>query len=196
MSWLSRLTNVFRASMVDRDLDEELRFHLDARVDELMRHGLTREAAGAQAARQFGNRLRLREESREIKLLPWLEDFGQDLRYGCRVLRKSPGFTIAAVLSLALGIGANTAIFALLDQVLLRPLSVERPYELALVRIEGMFNGTTWGDDNELSYPMYVDFRDHNEAFSGMCARFGRSMHVGHGATTERVNGELVSGTR
>ena len=89
-----------------------------------------------------------------------------DVRYAGRTLRKSPAFVAVAVLSIALGVGANTAIFTLVDQVLLRQLPVTRPHELVLVTVRGTQYGSAWGDGNELSYPMYEDLRGHNEAFS------------------------------
>jgi predicted permease len=118
-----------------------------------------------------------------------------DLRLALRRLRKAPLFTALAVTSLGLALGANTAIFTLLDQVILRPLPVERPHELVQVRIAGSFPGNTWGDGTEISYPMYVDFRDHNQVFGGMFARFSRALVVNAGGRAERANGELVSGT-
>ena len=121
--------------------------------------------------------------------------FTRDIRRAVRTLRKSPLFTVLAITSLAIGIGANTAIFTLLDQILLRSLPVHRPHELVQLRIEGSFLGNTWGNGTEISYPMYLDFRDNNEVFSGMFARFGWMMHVGAEGRTERVTGELVSGT-
>jgi hypothetical protein len=117
------------------------------------------------------------------------------IRYALRSLVGAPLFTALAVTSIALGIGANTAIFTLVDQILLRPLPVQSPHELALVRIEGSFNGSTWGDGSELSYPMYQDIRDHNDVFAGMFSRFGWPMHVGINGRTERTQGELMSGT-
>ena len=118
-----------------------------------------------------------------------------DFRHAVRTLRKAPLFTALTVISLALGIGANTTIFTLLDQVVLRTLPVERPDELVQVRIDGPFNGDSWGDGTEISYPMYLEFRDRNTVFTGMFARFDWPMHVGTGRGIERVNGELVSGT-
>ena len=118
-----------------------------------------------------------------------------DLQYAWRGLRKSPVFTTVAVLSVALGIGANTAIFTLVDQVLLRLLPVRDPAQLVLVTSQGRQYGNGWGDGSELSYPMFADLRDHNEVFSGMLCRFGYALHVSFGGRTERVQGELVSGT-
>jgi predicted permease len=118
-----------------------------------------------------------------------------DVRYALRMLRKSPVFTIVAMLSIALGIGANTAIFTLLDQALLRMLPVKNPQDLVLVRPNGPWSGSNWGDGNQLSFPMYVDFRDHNDVFDGMFCRFAYDMHVGFGGKTERISAEIVSGT-
>ena len=124
-----------------------------------------------------------------------LSNFLSDLRLAVRTLRRAPLFTALTAVSLALGIGANTTIFTLLDQVVLRTLPVERPHELVQVRIDGTFSGNSWGDGTEISYPMYEQFRDGNNAFAGMFARFGWPMHVGTDRGIERVNGELVSGT-
>jgi predicted permease len=118
-----------------------------------------------------------------------------DVRYACRTLRKAPLFTILTALSVALGIGANATIFTLLDQIVLRPLPIDRPDELVQLRIDGEFNGNTWGDETEISYPMYGDFRDRNQVFSGMFAQFDWPIHLTAGGSTERVAGELVSGT-
>jgi predicted permease len=118
----------------------------------------------------------------------------QDLRYAVRTFRKSPVFVIVAVLSLAFGIGANTAIFTLVDQVLLRLLPVKDPRQLVLLWGRGPHYGSNNGR-YKLSYPMYEDFRDHNQVFSGMFCRWETSMSVSSDGRTERVDGELVSGT-
>src|SRR5579859_1641356 len=100
-----------------------------------------------------------------------------ELRFAARLLRKSPLFTVIAVLSLAVGIGANTAIFSLVDQVLLRLLPVKQPEQLALLTMKGMHYGSNWGG-NAISYPMYSDFRDNNQVFSGMFCRFPYAMSL------------------
>ena len=115
MSWWSRITNVFRSARLDRDLDDEQRFHIEARADELEAQGLSRQAALEQAARRFGPRLVLRESSRDIRLAPWLDSLWRDLRFGQRLLRKDAAVSSAAVVSLGLAIGACTAAFSLVD---------------------------------------------------------------------------------
>src|SRR3984885_5563121 len=117
-----------------------------------------------------------------------------DIRYALRTFRKSPVFVAVAVLSLALGIGANTAIFTLIDQVLLRLLPVKNPEQLVQLWGRGDHYGSNNGQ-NKLSYPMYADFRDHNPIFSGMFCSSSSTMNVSIGGKTDRVQGELVSGT-
>jgi predicted permease len=117
-----------------------------------------------------------------------------DIRYALRTFRKTPLFTGVAILSLAFGIGANTAIFTLLDQILLRLLPVKHPEQLVLLTMRGSHYGSNWGM-NSISYPMYKDFRDTNQVFSGMFCRFPIFTSLGYGNRTERVSAELVSGT-
>ena len=117
-----------------------------------------------------------------------------DIRYALRGLRRTPLFTAIAVISLAFGIGANTAIFSLLDQAVLRLLPVKDPERLILLSMRGRHYGSNWGM-NAISYPMYADFRDHNQVFSGMFCRFPFLASFGYGSRTERVPAELVSGS-
>jgi predicted permease len=123
-----------------------------------------------------------------------MNGLGQDLRFALRGLAKSRAFTVVAVLSLALGIGANTAMFTLLDQVLLRRLPVRDPEQLALLTMVGSHYGNNWGS-NAISYPLYEDLSKNNEVFSGMFCRFPTSVSLSFGGETERVRAELVSGT-
>jgi putative ABC transport system permease protein len=117
----------------------------------------------------------------------------RDFRHTTRALRKAPGFTFVVVLTLALGIGANTAIFSLMDQVLLRSLPVRDPSQLVLLDGPGAFQGRTFNAQT-FSYPMYTDFRDRNQVFSGLLARFPTAMTVAWRGQSERVQGDLVSG--
>ena len=118
---------------------------------------------------------------------------GGDVRQGLRMVVKNPGFALVVVLTLGLGIGANTAIFTLLDQVLLRLLPVKNPEELVLLDGTGPNQGAFFADQ-AFSYPMYRDFRDKNEVFAGVIARFGVPLSLEHKGQTERAGGELVSG--
>jgi predicted permease len=121
-------------------------------------------------------------------------NLANDIRYALRGFRRTPLFTIVAVLSLAFGIGANAAIFSLLDQVMLRLLPVKDPQRLVLLTMRGRHYGSNWGM-NAISYPMYKDFQDRNEVFSGMFCRFPTESSLGFGNRTERAAAELVSGS-
>ena len=117
----------------------------------------------------------------------------RDLRHAIRSFRKSPGFLAIVILTLGLGIGANAAIFSLMDQILLRPLPVHDPASLVLLDGPGAFMGRTM-NAMTFSYPMYRDFRDRNEVFTGVLARFPLAMTAVWRGASERANGELVSG--
>ena len=160
MSWLSRFSNVFRPDTIDRALEDEARFHLESRVEDLVATGMTRAAAKALAERQFGGRLRLRESSRDVKSMTWLEDFIHDVRHALRALRRSPMFAGVAVLTLALGIGANTAILSIVNGVLLRPLAYPSPADLMYL--------TTTGGSGEfpVSVAEYLEFQQFNRSFT------------------------------
>jgi len=114
MSWLTRLARTFRSRKLDDELDEELRFHLEARAVELAEGGLAREEAAREARRRLGGPLALRESSRDVKLIPWLDSVARDVQFGVRVLRKDALVTWAAIVSLSLAIGACTAAFSVI----------------------------------------------------------------------------------
>jgi predicted permease len=150
---------VTRRAAWEQDLEEELREHVECRTEDLMRAGLTREEAERQARMELGTRETYKEQCREANGLRWLDELRQDLRYGLRMLRKNPAFTVVVVLTLALGIGMNTAIFSLVDQLLLWTVPAHEPNRL--VKIEGYYSR---------SYPFFCAYRDLNQAFSGVLA--------------------------
>jgi predicted permease len=206
MGWLDelgrRLLMLTRRQQFDRDLEEEMRLHRDLRKQEQIGAGTSAEEAHFAASRRFGNVTVLREESREMWEWNWLEHFTQDLRYGVRTMLRSPGLTIVAVLSLALGIGANTAIFSLMDAVMLRALPVEEPGQLVLFG-DGRAAGST--DDfpdsttRLFSYAFYREVQKENQVFAGVAAilsiPFGTHGTVEGSGSIEQMNTELVSGT-
>ena len=129
-----RLRSLFRRDAVNHELDDELRLHIDRQIEQNIAAGMPPDEARYAALREFGCVDQIREECNDMRNVNWLQDFVQDVRYGVRVLAKSPGFAAIAVLTLALGIGANTAIFSLMDSALLRMLPVSDPQNLVVLQ--------------------------------------------------------------
>ncbi|MGH7448623.1 MAG: ABC transporter permease, partial [Longimicrobiales bacterium] len=173
MSWISRVVNMFRSSDVDRALDDEIGFHIESRIDELVAVGMSREDAEMTARRQFGNQLRVRELSRDVKLMPSVEELVRDVRHGVRALRRSPVLASVVVLTLALGIGVNAAIVSIVNGVLLRPLAYPRPAQLMFLSTQFPALGfpQLWA-----SVPEYLEFRHFTRSFAEVGAfRTGES---------------------
>jgi predicted permease len=157
------IPSFFRRRKIYDELSEEMRLHLEERADQLMAEGMSRGQAEQEARRAFGNRTVIEERSREVWQWPTLESIWADLRLAVRQLRRSPGFTIAAVLTLALAIGANAVVFGVLNALILRPLNVPNAESLYTVE-RGVFK------DQSTSYPDYLDLRDRNRTFDGLTA--------------------------
>jgi predicted permease len=161
MSWLSRLKNTLHPAPLDKDLADEMSDHIARRTAALRVQGLSEADAHREASMRFGNVTHIREQSREVRLSTALETTFQDLRYAWRGLRKSPAFALTAILSLALAIGANTAIYSIVDAALLRPLPVPEPESLFLISNPAIGDAETQSAKaNEgFSYPLYQQFR-------------------------------------
>src|SRR5262245_60864627 len=133
MSAWNRFVNLWRAKALDRDFDEELRFHLDMQTERNRQRGADPREAELHARRRFGSVLRAREGMREARVLVWIESLSADLQHGARLLRRRGGLAALAIATLSLGIGANAAIFTLLNAILLRPLPFDRPDRLVAI---------------------------------------------------------------
>ena len=176
-----RLLFPFRRRQFERDLEEEMRFHLEMKA---------RDSGAAAARKGFGNATLWRENCREAWGWTAVERLLQDVSYAARTLRKSPGFTAVVILTLALGIGVNTAVFSFVDRLLLRPLPF--PESNRLVSLSFRSTRTPYVGDG-MSYPDYLYFRDHNGVFSGLAAYGGVEARLRFGEGVEKLTGELVS---
>ena len=190
MSLLSRLANVFRPGRVERALDDELAFHIESRIDDLVAGGMSRADAETAARRQFGSPLRVRESSRDVKLLPWLDALARDVRHGVRALRRSPVFAAVAIGTLALGIGANTAVFSIVNAVLLKPLPFKDGSRLVWL----------WSTDpknpaaRSVSHPDFVDIRAQSRSLESLASWYGYEMVLTGRAEPQRVQVAVVMG--
>jgi macrolide transport system ATP-binding/permease protein len=174
----------------EQDLQDELRFHIERQTAANIAAGLPSEEARRQAVLQLGALEGLKEDCREQRPGFWLESFSADVRYGLRILRKNPGFTAVAILTLALGIGANTAIFSVLDTLLLRKLPVRNPDELMWVNSTGTFGRPAEGSEVET----YYAYRDKGSAIASVLAFSGIAPYdVTYDCRKISANGELVS---
>ncbi len=187
MSWFDRVTNLLRPERLSHDLDVEIDTHLRERTDDLIAEGMTPGAAQAEARRRFGNRGGQKESSHDADTLAWFESVVADVRYAVRTLRKSPGFTFVAILSLALGIGANTAIFSLVDAITLRSLPVAHPEQLLLLNAGNPGNNT-------FTNPLWEAIRDRSAGFTTAFAYGDEQFNLATGGPVDFAQGLMVSG--
>jgi predicted permease len=189
-----RLFNWFRRASLERGLDRELQYHLDRRVADLTASGIPESVARHRVTVELGL-AQVREEVRDVWLTRWFRDFLYDLRFSARSLLGSPGFTAATLLSLALGIGATTAIYSLVDQVMLHALPVREPERLVLVDWKGAQLANGFGSYNLMSYPICRDLEQQTRFFEGVLCRAETTVNLSAAGDPRPVAAEIVSGT-
>lgn len=192
---IMRLWNWLRRASLENDLERELRYHIDRRAADLAASGLPEREARRRAAVEIGGIPQVQEEVRDVWLSRWLRDFLYDLRFSARSYLRTPAFTATAVLSFALGIGATTAIYSLVDQVLLHSLPVREPERLVLVDWKGDFAGGGFGTWNLMSYPLCRELQTQDRIFEGVLCRAATTVNLAAGGEPRPVTAELVSGT-
>jgi macrolide transport system ATP-binding/permease protein len=195
MGWLSKLRMRVRAlrrgQEVHREIAEEWQFHMELRTEENIRRGMTPQEARRSAELHFGNAGHIKDASWDVRGGGIMETFWQDVRFGFRQLRRSPGFTFVALLSLGLGIAGNAVIFSLISTILLRPLPISHPEQVFAIH-QGKEKDASYSQS--ISYPNYKDIRDRNAVLSGMAVYRFDPMSLSHNGSNERVWGYLVSG--
>jgi predicted permease len=191
---MKRILNWFRLNRLDSDLDRELQYHIDRRVTDLIHSGLPEPEARRRVRLELGGETQ-REEVRDVWLSRWLRDFVHDLRFSARSIFRSPSLTATAVLSLALGIGATTALYSLVDQVVLRALPVEHPDRLVLFNWNGEQLAETFGSYHLMSYPICRDLQEQKQFFDGVFCRAAITINFSTSGESRLTSAELVSGT-
>lgn len=196
MSLWSRMANVFRLRRVQQELDEELQFHVEERTRQLTAAGMSHDAALREARRRLGNLVRLREESLDVKVMPWLDSLSRDVHLGFRMLRRSGTVTATAVVSLSLALGASVAAFSLVDALILRPLPVHDPGRLIYLTYPTYTPQRPEGDT--FNDPLFLRMRDAGRGrvdLFAMSTQVMRQVRFGGGSgEKERVRIQFVSG--
>ena len=188
--WLASLRRRLRGAAAARELDDELTTHLEMAVEENLARGMSEREATRAAHRDLGVVSAVKEAHRQADGLYWLDTLLQDLRYGVRMVLKHPGFSATAIVVLALGIGANIAIFSIINAMLLRPLPIHRPGELVGVYVE---RTTAPGGYRAFSYPNFQDLREQAAAFANLAAHSLTLVGIGDGEATRRVWADAVT---
>ena len=191
-----RLRSLFSGASADRELDEELRFHVDRQIETHVARGVSPEDARLLALRAIGGVEQRKEQMRDARGISPIENLARDLRLALRQLRKQPGFAVTAIVSLALGIGANTAMFQLLNALTLRTLPVRAPQELAEIRLTGDGrDGRHTGRNRQVSLPQYLEIERHQQAFQSLLAFGDTRFNLSAAGEVRYVDGLWVSGT-
>jgi len=186
-----RWVRLFRKRALDNQLDSELRFHVEQQTADNIAAGMSPTEARRRALAQFGGLEYIKEETRDARGTHFVDTLLQDIRFAVRLLRKTPLMTSIALLSLALGIGANTAIFSLIDAVMLRMLPVQNPEQLAQV---GFYQPTSTQLNHTVTNPIWEQVRDHQDVFSGVFAWSPRIFDLADGGEENDINGIYASG--
>jgi putative ABC transport system permease protein len=189
--FLQRLRGLFLKRGLDRELEDEIRAHLEMQIEDFERRGMSREEARYAALRAFGGVTQVKEAYRERRGLPAVETTLQDLRYGLRVMRRAPAFSAVSVLTLALGIGANTAIFSVVNAVLLKSLPFKDPERVVMVWLKGA--EAAGGDRVPMSMLDFLEWRAQTHAFERVAFFHSDGFNYAGGDTPEEVNGAVTS---
>ena len=189
------MKNLFRRGAFEDQMTDEVQFHIDSRAADLIRSGMRPDEAARRARLEFGGSEGWKERMREAGGLAWIDGVRIDLRYALRTLRKNPVFSCVAIVSLALGIGANTAVFHLVNVVRLRALPVPNPTQLASVRVKDSHAGMgVNGSPSDMTYPLFEQVRDHQQALDGLFAWGHGGATIGDGTNLRPVRLLWVSG--
>jgi len=193
---LSGLKTALRALLrkrhAERELDDELRYHIERQTEQNIRLGMKPEEACSAARKAFGGVEQSKERSRDARGVRWIEDLWQDLRYGARMLAKNPGFTLIAVITLALGIGANTAIFSVVHAVLLKPLPYTDPERLVMV----WESDAKTGGEFDVRIMNFLAWRDEQQVFTQLAAFQYQDFNLSGGDRPERIQGAVLTTRR
>ena len=196
MSWHRRWRNVFRSEQLNQEIDDELEYHLAETVDRLVEGGMAEQEAFRVAQLQLGNYGIQKESTRDMNIAVWLETTWADLIYGFRQLKANPGFAVVAVFSLALGIGANTSIFQLVNAVRLKSLPVQSPQELVSIDYENgaVRPGAWYGNSVAFTYQQWQQIHAEQRAFTGILAWSRDRFNLADGGEVRLAEGIYVSG--